>query len=296
MPDFRYDTSGNWYKGNTHIHSTASDGGKTFSELADMYASVGYDFLVRTDHWVTSDVAADRDDYPLLWLDGIELHGDDPTGAMYHVACIGTFSDLDQDMGLVAAMEAVREQGGILILAHPYWMGNSFDDALRWGFDGVEVYNHVCRWLNGKGDGHAYWGAMLRGQENALAIACDDAHLRAEHPGWNGGWIVVNAQELTRDALMASIRAGNFYASCGPEFHSIESDGTNVTVRTSEVQFARLVGPGPVGNRIGSFDGSTFTEASFEMPGGWAHAYMEIEDTQGRRALTNTLLRNGAPA
>jgi hypothetical protein len=56
---FRYDTSNQWFKGNTHIHSTVSDGGKSFGELAEMYASVGYDFLFRTDHWVASDTAQD---------------------------------------------------------------------------------------------------------------------------------------------------------------------------------------------------------------------------------------------
>jgi len=73
VPAFRYDTSGAWYKGNAHIHSTASDGGKTFPELAQMYAGEGYDFLVRTDHWVASDAEADAEEYPLVWLDGSVL-------------------------------------------------------------------------------------------------------------------------------------------------------------------------------------------------------------------------------
>jgi len=59
MRQFRYSTAGRWFKGNTHIHSTPSDGGKTFAELAELYASTGYDFLFRTDHWVASDAAAD---------------------------------------------------------------------------------------------------------------------------------------------------------------------------------------------------------------------------------------------
>ena len=73
---FRYDFSAKRLKGNTHLHSTASDGGKTFAELAALYASAGYDFLFRTDHWVFSDVSKDSERYPLLWLDGIELDED----------------------------------------------------------------------------------------------------------------------------------------------------------------------------------------------------------------------------
>jgi hypothetical protein len=56
---FRYDTTKRWLKGNTHIHSNASDAGRSFGEIATIYAGGGYDFLFRTDHWVGSDVAAD---------------------------------------------------------------------------------------------------------------------------------------------------------------------------------------------------------------------------------------------
>ena len=44
---FRYDTSGRWYKGNTHIHTTRSDGGMTFAEVTQLYAGAGFDFLSR---------------------------------------------------------------------------------------------------------------------------------------------------------------------------------------------------------------------------------------------------------
>ena len=161
---------GRWWKGNTHIHSTASDGGKTFSELAGLYHTAGYDFLFRTDHWVASDTRSDTEQYPILWLDGIELDGVDATGAGYHVVALGSFQGLQPGMGLQHGMEAARAQGGLLILAHPLWMGNTFEDALRWQFDGVEVYNHVCRWLNGKGDGSAYWNAMLNSRSQYAVV------------------------------------------------------------------------------------------------------------------------------
>ena len=46
---FRYNTSGDWFKGNTHIHSTASDGGKTIPEIAALYVTAQYDFIFCTD-------------------------------------------------------------------------------------------------------------------------------------------------------------------------------------------------------------------------------------------------------
>jgi len=289
MSVFRYETTGTWYKGNTHIHSTVSDGGKTFSELAGMYAEAGYDVLFRTDHGAASDVEADPEDYPLLWLDGIELDGQDHGGSQYHAVCLGTFRGITREMGFVAALEAARAQGGLLILAHPHWMGNSLEDALRWGFHGVEVYNHVCQWLNGKGDSAVYWNTMLRRFPNTLALAVDDAHIRPEHPGWNGGWIMVNAPDRSPEAICSAIRAGNFYSTCGPEFHTIEYDGTHVAIETSPVQFVRLVGPAYFGSRIGSFDGERVTEATLEIPPEWSYTYLELQDDRGRRAWTNTL-------
>ena len=289
MQIFRYDTTGSWYKGNTHIHSTASDGGKTFAELAQMYAEAGYHFLFRTDHWVASDARNDDDEPALLWLDGIELDGRDGNGSQYHVACLGSFTDLDREMGLVAGMEAVRAQGGLLILAHPYWMGNSLEDALRWGFHGVDVYNHVCHWLNGKGSGTVHWNAMLGSTPDTLAFSVDDAHITPAHPGWDGGWIMVNAPEYTREAVYDAIKAGRFYSTCGPDFYAIEYAGGSVAVRTSPVRFVRLAGPRYFGNRIGSFDGRLLTEATLEIPVDWPYAYLEVEDAQGRLAWTNPL-------
>jgi hypothetical protein len=290
MLSFRYNMTGRWWKGNCHIHSPYSDGGKTFAELAQMYAAQGYEFLFHTDHWVASDVESDPAQYPLLFLDGLELDGRDWGGNEYHVLCLGSFKDIRREMGIVGAMEAVRQQGGLRILAHPAWMANTIEDALRYGFDGVEVYNNVCRWLNGKGEAGIYWQHMLRRAPNTLGLAVDDAHIRPEHPTWNGGWIMAQAAECTRPAIMEAIRAGRFYSSTGPAFHEIKADGRRIHATTSPILYAHLVGPSHSGRQLGSFDGKLMNELTVEIPAEWNYAYLEIEDAQGRRAWTNCLL------
>ena len=287
---FRYIPPTHWFKGNTHIHTTLSDGGKTPSEVADLYTSAGYSFIFSTDHFVASDVAHDRPPAKLLWMDGVELDGE-VEGRTIHVVCLGRFEGITPQMGLTQAVEAARAQGGLLILAHPFWSGNSFADTQRWPFDGVEIYNHVCQWLNGKGDGRAYWNYMLSQTASAgvLAFATDDAHLRPEHPGWNGGWIMVNAPELSPGAITSAIRRGNFYASCGPEFHDLSFDGEAIHFTCSPVQFVRMVGPAYQGVRLGSFDGELITSGEIVVPSGWSYCYLEIEDDRGRRAWSNPL-------
>ena len=289
MSKFRYETTGNWYKGNTHIHSTASDGGKTFVELAEIYSALGYDFLYRADHWIVSDVDAEEQRPPLLWLDGIEIDGTDSAGSFYHIVCLGKFTGITCEMGIEAAIESMRAQGGLIILAHPFWTGNSIEEALRCKFDGVEIYNYIAHWINGKGDSLMHWNMMLRQNPNTLAFSADDAHITPEHPGYNGGWIVVNSKELSAKAIEGAIRAGNFYSSCGPDFHQISCDENTITIKTSPVPFARLVGPDHNGLVVGSFDGSLITEAVFDIPEHWKYAYLEIEDSNGKRAWTNSL-------
>ena len=289
MKKFRYTTSGKCYKGGVHVHSTASDGCKTVAELAELYSSEGYSFLCRTDHWVLPESSANQAGGSLLWLDGVELDGQDSTGNELHVVCIGSLEGITQESGLEAGIKAAREQGALLILAHPYWCGNSLSDCNRWQFDGLEIYNHVCQWLNGKGDAGVYWNAALLDNPNTLAFSVDDAHLSPDAPGWNGGWIVVNAKNCSTQEIMAALWRGNFYSSCGPEFYSIEWDGYELHISTSPVRFLRIVGPVWNGTRAGSFDGPLITHTSLPIPTDWQYAYVEIEDEMGKRAWTNNL-------
>ena len=285
----RYSTTGNWYKGNTHIHSTASDGAKTFSEIAELYAGDNYDFLFRTDHWVPSDTNADKETYPLLWIDGIEIDGLDEAGRFFHVVCLGKLEGLNREMGFEAGLKAAKEQGAITILAHPHWSGNSLKDCIDKECDGIEIYNHVCHFLNGKSDGMVHWDAALMHNPMTLAIASDDAHFGDEHSGSNGGWIVVNAEECKPKAIMAAISEGNYYSSCGPEIHSIAVDGDQLKVETSPVRYAWLVGQGPYGLRKVSSISEPIESMTFPIPNDWEYAYLEIEDMEGKKAWTNNL-------
>jgi hypothetical protein len=286
---FRYEGLTRWWKGNLHVHSTRSDGGKTPAELASLYAGAGYDFIVLADHWA----AGVPDDLPrpspLAMLDGVELDGVDSTGASFHVVCIGCRDGIEREMGLEAAMTEARRQGAVLVLAHPLWMGNSAEDALRHGFDGVEAFNNVTEWLNGKGSGAFHWDRMLDRRPEVFGSAVDDAHINPHHPLWNGGWVHVDASSPTPAALIPAIRAGRFVSSRGPLIHSLRASGREISVSCSPVKFIRLVGPATFGQRLAALDGPALTEGIFTVPDDWPHARIEVEDETGRRAWTNAL-------
>lgn len=292
MTTFRYHLNGTWFKGNTHLHSTISDGKKTWQELGHLYRQSGYDFLCLTDHWIPSHLNPGQADDGLLWLNGLELNGQDARGQEYHIVCLGDFEGIDDTHSLEEAVQSAVDQGGFIILAHPFWTGNNLEDTQRFPFHACEIFNHVCQCEIGKGNGLIHYNYMLERNPRLLGIACDDTHFLPDLPVWKGGWVMVNAVERSHTAIQAALRDGNYYSSTGPEFYTISCQGRLVQVETSPVQFIKLVGPAWHGHGRAKGmveEAQPVTSAEFEIPENWAYAYIEIEDTHKRCAWTNNL-------
>lgn len=106
---FKYDTTGNWYKGNLHLHTTDSDGFLSDEDVIKRYAEEGYDFISITDHWKVYQQNGCRSNSPLLVLEGIELDGCDEKGANLHVLAIGVSNGLSTQKNFNAALRAASE-------------------------------------------------------------------------------------------------------------------------------------------------------------------------------------------
>ena len=289
---FRYDCSGKWFKGNVHMHTTHSDGRLTVTEAARFYAERGYDFIAITDHMVPFVGAESSDELPLLVLDGIELHGEDDQGSFYHAVAIGDVGGISSDMDFTEALDRARSQGCLLIWAHPHWSDNTVAEGMRHGFHGVEVYNCSSQLAHGKGMGAFHWDALLGQGHDMLGFATDDSHFIEGVPLEAGGWIMVNAPELSNEAITDSIRRGNFYSSSGPDFKNIYIEkGNRIVAETSSVAHARLVGPRERNKYKGLFGRDEITDTHFRIPDDWAFARLEIADATGRTAWSNPLLR-----
>ncbi len=292
----RYDCSGRWLKGNVHLHTSVSDGSQTPAEAARAYADEGYDFVAITDHTVPSRPSAE-DDLPLVVLGGVELAGvENDVG--YHALCLGSFSDLPHGDGLFAMLDACKAQGGVIVLAHPHLMMHSLKDVVAYSFDGVEVYNALGE-LHARNANQAYWDYMMLGEStDVLGFAVDDAHGcgkppegEPEYAYWKLGWIVVNCREATSASVFEAVKKGNSYSSTGPSFESIEiTEDNRIVLRTSPIRRAWIIGRAWESRCKGMPPAGAFTEIEFDQPEGWPYFRAEIEDEQGRRARTNSLL------
>ncbi len=289
---FRYDCSGKWFKGSVHVHTTNWTGQLTLPQAAEFYAGAGFDFICITDKKVPIPRENFNEDLPLLVLDGIELEGTDDQGSFFHVVCLGGIEGMKDGMEFMEALNFIRLQGGFLLWAHPHSVGNTANEGLRHKFHGIEVYNHINQVAFGKGSGVYHWDAALVKQPDLLGFATDDAHFYPDIPGEKGGWIMVNAPELSGEAMLNAIRNGNFYSSTGPEFKSIIIEkGNRIVIETSPVVFTRLTGQPGKFKYKGSSDLKPITKTSFRLPDDWTFARLEIEDEKGKIAWSNPLLK-----
>ena len=209
-----------WYRGDCHVHSTASSGGELSPEqLAADARATGLDFIATTEH--------NRTDTHGLWGthagdDLLVILGQEVVTSTGHWLALGLdpgqLVGWNYDTRAVGAIDAylreVHEAGGLCVAAHPHapYDSGTFEYPLD-GFDLVEVWNG--RWsssLPWNADNEAAVADWAHGLAEGVregrwrpAIGNSDAHL-ADQLGTP--CTVVMAEELSTRAILAGLRAG----------------------------------------------------------------------------------------
>lgn len=231
-----FDSNMPFYKGNTHAHSTQSDGRLSPEEVFETYHSAGYDFLALTDHW---HVASEQDYKGMLVVPGVEYDFDFNT-QLLHLVCLfqkaGDARGISRGMSHQTVIEHVNKVGGVSIAAHPAWSLNTPEFLAS--LDGVEiseVYNTMSdEPFNGpRGNSESLLDVAAANGKYFRLVAADDSH---RYQGEQCvSYIMVQAPELSVPAILEGLRAGRFYATQGPAFHNITIENGMITVETSPV-------------------------------------------------------------
>ncbi|MBO6777904.1 MAG: CehA/McbA family metallohydrolase, partial [Marinibacterium sp.] len=236
-----FNAPGQFFKGNLHCHSTRSDGHMSPARVCAFYRDAGYDFVCVSDHFIdtynfpvtdTSDFRTD--DFTTLC--GAEIHsGQTEAGDIWHILAVGLpldFAHTDPEESGPALAQRALDAGAFVALPHPEWYGLSIRDAesMPEGIHAVEMFNAVCDAMGREGGGYLLDQMMTTGRTLG-AIAVDDAHYYRGDAGL--GWTMVKAAERTPDALLAALKAGQFYSSTGPEIRHVERNETHLFVECS---------------------------------------------------------------
>jgi hypothetical protein len=293
--------SGIWYKGNTHAHTTESDGDSSPELVARWYKDHGYDFLVLSDHNVFTDptTLAHLVDESFLLIPGEEVTSSFENASVHvnglnipHVVEARRAETLVET--IQANVDAVREVEGVPHINHPNF---------RWSF-GVDELRRVERdrlleiWnghptVHNEGGGGApgleeIWDVLLTEGKRIYGIAVDDAHhfqgeFERDRANPGRGWIAIRAPALDALALMEALEEGHFYASTGVELEDVIVTRDRLEVRIGSDRDFRyettFIGTG--GRVLGV---SLDNPAVYELTGAEAYVRAKVVDSGGRVA------------
>lgn len=306
-PEVRFEVplpmEGRWYKGNTHAHTTESDGDSPPEVVARWYKDHGYDFLVLSDHNVFTDPAtlADLVDSTFLLIPGEELTTSFESRPV-HVNGLNLPGLVDPHtaetlVGTIQAnVDAVREVNGVPHVNHPnfQWAFGVAELAQVERGKLLEIFNGHPQVHNVGGGGtpgmEEVWDLLLSGGKRIYGIAVDDAHhFQGEfgrdraNPG--RGWVGVMATGLDAAAITEALEAGRFYASTGVVLDDVVVSPSRLKVHITQDGDFRYttVFIGSTGRELGR---STDNPAVYELTEDVGYVRARVTDSMGWHAWT----------
>jgi len=296
---------GRLYKGNTHLHTTISDGHMEPEAVFEKYKARGYSFVVLTDHVKYFNSGRyNSDDF--IVIPGVELHvehdfdnnRDQHVTGLYDPAAGETFEDghafnIPQisGYGLEAATGRIRilkDNANLVIYAHPVWSRIKPEKLMELtGYDAIEIWNHECDFWSNSGDATYHWDYLLKSGRQVNGIACDDLHQKDDRS--LGGYIMVQADKLDNSSIADAIKRGNYYSSTGPEIDEFYIDDGILYAKGSKVKKISFM----TNARNRSYSGKTaedsISSAEHKLIGDETYVRVEFKDFDGKRAWSNPI-------
>jgi len=299
-----------WLKGNTHAHTTESDGDSSPEVVARWYKDHGYDFLILSDHNVLTDPG--RLDY-LVDSTFLLIPGEEVTSSFgrkpVHVNGLNLSELVEprQEETLVrtiqANVDAVREKEGVPHINHPNfgWAFGAEELAQVENDRLLEIFNGHPEVHNLGGGGYPgmeeIWDILLTRGKRIYGIAVDDAHhfqgefsRNRANPG--RGWVAVQVAALEAPAIMEALEEGRFYASNGVVLDDVIVSEDRITVRIQPRGSFRFtttfIGSG--GRVLKTVHGP---EAVFDLSAPEAYVRARVEDSGGAVAWVQPVWVDG---
>lgn len=298
-----------WLKGNTHTHTTESDGDSTPEVVTAWYREHGYQFLVLSDHNVLTSVdalnALHGKDGRFLLIKGEEVtdkFGDKPV----HINGLDVSEKVDPQKGasllevLQRNIDAIRRVRGVPHINHPNFGWSFSTEALQQVRNTklLELFNGHPHVNNVGGGGvpglEEVWDAVLSSGSLIYGIAVDDAHTFKQpgNPNVAGpgrGWVMVRAARLEARAILQALEDGQFYASTGVELsdYAVTNRLMTVTVKKDTWSKYRIMFIGKGGRLLQE---SLDSPAEYTFRGDEGYVRAKVLESNGRVAWMQPVL------
>lgn len=307
-----------FWKGNSHAHTTMSDGDSPPEVVTRWYQDHGYNFLVLSDHnYLTAEGS-----FPYVKKDDFILIQGEEVTAFYrpvgtedrrpvHVNALNLKAVIEPWNGDEAAetvqrnVDLIRAAGAVPHVNHPnFRWALTAADLLKVGrYRLLEIWNghpHVHNEGGGERPSlEAVWDELLTAGQEVYGIAVDDAHhfsgeFAASRSNPGRGWIAIRSRRLEPAALMEALERGDFYASTGVTVRDVRSEEETLSVSIApEADFrytTRFIGSGGV-----VLATCAAAECAYRFTGREAYVRATVTDSGGRRAWIQPVFPARAP-
>jgi hypothetical protein len=294
-----------WYRGDFHLHTTASDGHYSPRTLVRLARAEGLDFLAITDHNTIASFGKFGDDSDLLVIPGIEVTLAEGHWNVFGIegqpdwlaeVCVWdrTLSQVDLSCSITDFMRQIASQGMLNSINHPLlrpWEWGVGTAQLQF-VHCLEIWNDPDWPDNDQANPAAVrmWTRWLNAGFRITAIGGSDFHFLAGevagYPGERPGRPVtyVYATELSSAAILEALLSGRTYVSMGPQVSLLASCNGQL---------------GTIGTDFGCVQGQLAFEISVEgspegacarlLHNGAELAYFPLQEGQNRFTLDATI-------
>jgi len=228
------------FKGDLHLHTTASDGVHTVDELAKKALRHGLDFLAITDH---NQMAASGS---LPQIPGLSLiPGIEWTHYQGHASFLGVDQPyngpfLANTLAEVAErFNSARERGATININHPFEESCPFQfDIESLPFDCLEVWNGPMRMSNLQAIG--FWNSLLTTGKKVPICGGSDYHRDTPFIFLGGPTTCIYAQSPGSTDLLTALRQGHTYITFAPNGPSLEMHADTDAIMGDSVLFSEV--------------------------------------------------------
>ncbi|MBN2012789.1 PHP domain-containing protein [candidate division KSB1 bacterium] len=304
-------TAYKWYKGNTHTHTTNSDGDSSPEVVTKWYRDHGYNFLVISDH----DTLTEVDDLNKTFGKAGEfilITGSEVTDYLesekkaIHVNSLNPTKNVLPQGGenpvemLQNNIDAIREASAIPQINHPNhrWSltANDLKQTQNCVLFEVHSGHPIVNNLSGGGfpGVEEMWDDILSSGKLIYGMGADDAHKFIDPWDKSGArpgqaWVVVRALELTPTAIVNALEHGNFYASTGVELidYQVDDKGITIDINAGKRAKYRTLFIGKYGK---VYKEAIANPATYEFQGGEMYIRAKIIDSNGCMAWTQPIM------